>query len=1358
MHPSLQIFPSKREFRPTRLFVFAWMLVVALTVSTLQPVLGVGSESAVALAGDPGSIEFDGASSLSYPSSDNFSLAGDYTVELWTKFAKYPRDGNHIISRWKSGSEEYSLSATAGNQWANASGGSNWTWVQKSTTGQVSVSFSKPSLNVWHHIAVVRSGNNITAYLDGVSVGSGTFSGTVKTGIVSPLEIGGLTSASGDVSNLNKFTGRISNVRISQTAIYTQAFTPASAPLAAAVETSLLLNMTQGTAYVDSSRYNSTATATGTPESHSDVPFALTVPIPPSVVRGTSNVGATSTISWNSSPDIAGQGSNTYTVVGSTDGINFSEVAGCVLVSGNSCTATGLLLAQGYVFKARAHNNSGYSDYSLLEASTTGHFRPDNFTTCAELNVLGASSCGIMSNIQPYTTAVMPVPTYCNKVNGVGMVSAQLQPDLGVFDADGNNIFVLGNSVMKMAQNGLNSSTKDCSATLFNASGLLVSPNGKSIGMDAAGNIYVSNGANSSPDKSVVRISADGLTAETYLTTQQTGGTINGIIFDSDQNLIGYQNDAIAQEVSVVKFANISKVKTKIITLTNAVMAPLGGNKSITGVSLNAFDDIMLSFHAGDYDYLVKFDHTFVQPLPAVCSGACTTAQVNQNKANLIYDSTGSLWPNNYPPTVTFFAKFDYESYTQAAVVDSEGNTWAPQLGYKRILKFNSAGTPVLSTGTGAWYDNDGTAQMPSIKIDPAGNIWAKYTNGYWAWARISGATKPFLRQLTYKGIGSTPYRSAKTAQIQLDGATGAVVFKTTNTGNISVSSSGALTASSALEPGNYSVSGTALDSANTAGTWIYTLTVLKALPTVQISSVPTSSVHQETVTFTATSSEFDPGTVITFKNGPTSVGTCSLAVATPCTLEISTLAVGNNSITAVVAESTHFQTATSTALTHSVGLQPTTTTFSVSSLPTVGQDITLSAQVTSSSATGTVSFKKPDGTVLCTTSALNVGAGSCVWSGNPGLGIYSVTAVYSGDAAYATSTSASASVDVSALYTVTFSTGAASAVYRTGSAAVPLPLPTRFGFVFDGWYDAAQGGSFIGMAATGYTPSASITLYPHWTQLSLSGIAPADLNLLGTINASDVVDTTYSATTNGSSVSVTIPRGSLPNQTQVSVHLVGNFDRARALISQTNTYVMTMVISWIAPDGTVPPTDPNKPITMVISNNTIKTGTAVYGLLGGDVTLLGRAVVDGTVAVHITEDPQVVVANTPPTSPVTVVATSGLDSRSIISWSEPSNDGGSPVTSYTVTANNGMSCTTTTLSCQITGLSNGQSYTFGVVATNVNGESSPSTRASATPSSPISAAGLSHTGQDFSSLLLFGFLAVLLGFGFVFLRNRSKK
>ena len=990
------------QAKTTWLKRLAQLCAASLVVGTLA--LGV---PALAATGDPGSIEFDGASSLSYPSSENFSLTGDYTVELWTKFATNPRSGNHIISRWKSGSQEYALFATGGDQWANGSGGSDWKWVQKTTTGEVSVSFTRPSLNVWHHIAMVRSGNNITAYLDGVSVATGTFTGTVTSGINSPLEIGGLSNASGGYYDTNNFTGRISNVRISKSAIYTTGFTPSTTPLTSVNQTSLLLNMTQGADYSDSQN-GSVATAVGTPLSNSDVPFALSVPVPPYQVRGTSNVGTTSTVSWIASPTISQQGSNTYTVVGSNDGVNFSEVSGCVDVSGTSCTATGLVLARGYVFKVRAKNLAGYSEYSLLEASTTSHFRPGNLTTCAELNVLGTSSCGIMSNIQPYTTAVMPVPTYCNKVNGVNMNDGRYQPDLGVFDADGNIFFVLENSVMKMAHDGIGLS-QNCLATTFNSSGLLKSPNGKSIGMDAAGNIYVSN--NDITDKSVIRISADGITAETYLTTQQTGSTINGIIFDSDQNLIGYQNISVGFGVYLVKFANVTKTKSSIISFSsNAIMPELGGNKTITGVSLNAFDDIMLSFHAGDYDYLAKFDHTFVQPEPAVCVGACTQNQINQNKENLIYDSTGTLWPSKYPPTVTFFAKFDYESYTQAAVVDSEGNTWAPQLGYKRMLKFDTAGKPVLSTGTGVWYDGDGVAQLPALKIDPAGNIWVKYTNGYWAWAKVPGATKPFLRQLRFKGIGSTPYRVGKTEQIQLDDASGAVAFKTTNIGNISVSSTGTLTASSALEPGKYSVSGTALDSANTSGTWTYTLTVTKAQPTVLLSSSSNPSRVRDTVTYTATPSVFDSGTVITFRDGVASIGTCTVTVVS-CSITKSNFTAGSHSVTAETAESVHYLSATSTGINQVVGTLASSTTWSVSSAPTQGQTITLSATVTPTDVTGTVVFQDSNSNTLCTTGNLVNGAANCTWTGSPARGTYDVYATYSGDAEYAQSVGAHADV-----------------------------------------------------------------------------------------------------------------------------------------------------------------------------------------------------------------------------------------------------------------------------------------------------------------------------------------------------------
>ena len=93
----------------------------------------------------------------------------------------------------------------------------------------------------------------------------------------------------------------------------------------------------------------------------------------------------------------------------------------------------------------------------------------------------------------------------------------------------------------------------------------------------------------------------------------------------------------------------------------------------------------------------------------------------------------------------------------------------------------------------------------------------------------------------------------------------------------------------------------------------------------------------------------------------------------------------------------------------------------------------------------------------------------------------------------------------------------------------------------------------------------------------------------------------------------------------------------------------------------------------------------------------------------------------TAPGAPTGVKATAG-NAKALVSWSAPSSNGGSPITGYTVTsAPGGDSCTTTgALSCTVSGLTNGTSYTFTVTAKNSVGTSAASSpSAAAKPVNP---------------------------------------
>ncbi|WP_345064765.1 choice-of-anchor U domain-containing protein [Acidovorax lacteus] len=91
-----------------------------------------------------------------------------------------------------------------------------------------------------------------------------------------------------------------------------------------------------------------------------------------------------------------------------------------------------------------------------------------------------------------------------------------------------------------------------------------------------------------------------------------------------------------------------------------------------------------------------------------------------------------------------------------------------------------------------------------------------------------------------------------------------------------------------------------------------------------------------------------------------------------------------------------------------------------------------------------------------------------------------------------------------------------------------------------------------------------------------------------------------------------------------------------------------------------------------------------------------------------------------PPGAPTAVVATAG-DGEAFVAFAVPASSGGDPITNYTVTSSpGGIAASGTTWPIRVSGLTNGQTYTFTVTATNGAG-TGPASAASA-PTTPRSA------------------------------------
>jgi hypothetical protein len=121
----------------------------------------------------------------------------------------------------------------------------------------------------------------------------------------------------------------------------------------------------------------------------------------------------------------------------------------------------------------------------------------------------------------------------------------------------------------------------------------------------------------------------------------------------------------------------------------------------------------------------------------------------------------------------------------------------------------------------------------------------------------------------------------------------------------------------------------------------------------------------------------------------------------------------------------------------------------------------------------------------------------------------------------------------------------------------------------------------------------------------------------------------TLAATAGGAVVTLDVPAGALPAGTAVSIYPITKFAALHASLGDHQAFTSAFSITWQASNGTVPPA--STPVKATITDRAIYAGDVVYELgADGQLKPVGKATVNGTVAITFTNHPTFVIAQMP--------------------------------------------------------------------------------------------------------------------------------
>lgn len=262
--------------------------------------------------GDDRAMYFDGSSALTMPDSTDWEPSGDFTYEAW------------IMPTWSS-APTYSFPFGHGSSGGTDVNMGHGVLIKNGTlylTGWFGSTYHHPnysssgsgfavSANEWTHVAVVRDGNTIRYYKNGVQESTFTVSGsaTAESNVFALGRSGGLTSYA--------YTGYIADFRITHDAEYPSGttFTTPTAPHSTTSDTKVRIQPQLSDTTWDDEENNHTISTVGSPTRTASTPYDAAAKSTAIYIPASSNYSDSNYLETSVSTDFR-VGTGAYTLEG----------------------------------------------------------------------------------------------------------------------------------------------------------------------------------------------------------------------------------------------------------------------------------------------------------------------------------------------------------------------------------------------------------------------------------------------------------------------------------------------------------------------------------------------------------------------------------------------------------------------------------------------------------------------------------------------------------------------------------------------------------------------------------------------------------------------------------------------------------------------------------------------------------------------------------------------------------------------------------------------------------------------------------------------------------------------------------